>query len=124
MNLSHHPNRALRKRPALGDCHQQALGQRPEVESAIESVGEGTKILCGIFSEPKAVVAATQACLEVSQHCVDPLQLWHILGLAPSHDRAFMGTTSLGHGAEAGQTVGINGAASGQAFTGPLRDGL
>ncbi len=86
MNFSHRPNRVLRVRPALRRCHQQALGQRLEVEPAIEAVGEGAKILRCIFSKSKTVVAATQAGLEVSLHRVDPLQLGYILGLAPCQD--------------------------------------
>jgi len=124
MNFSHSPNRVLRVRTALRCSHQQALGQSLEIKPAIESVGEGAKVLGCIFSESEAVVAATEAGFEISQHRVDPLQLGHVLGFAPSHYCAFMGAASLGHRAEAGQAIRINGAASGQAFAGPIGDGF
>ena len=120
MNFSHRPNRALRVRPALRCCDQQALGQCFQVEPAIEAVGEGAEVSRCIFSESEAVVTAAEAGLEVSQHRIDPLQLGHILGFAPSHDCAFMGAASLGHGTKAGQAIRINGAACSQAFSGPI----
>lgn len=124
MNFSHRPNRALRVRPALRCSHQQALGQCLEIESAIKPVGKSAKILLCVLSKSKAVVTADQTGLEVSQHCVDPLQLGHILGFAPSHDCAFMGAAFLSHCAEAGQAIRIDGAASSQAFSGPICDGF
>lgn len=123
MNFSHHPNRALRVRPALRCGHHQSLRQCLEIESAIESVGEGAEVLRCVLSKAEAVVAATQAGLEVSQHRVDPLQLGYVFGFAPCHDSAFMGAASLGHGVEAGQAIRIDGAASGQAFFGPVCNG-
>ena len=110
--------------PALRCGHQQALGQCLEVEPAIESVSEGAEILRCIFSKAEAVVAATQTGLEVSQHRVDPLQFRHVLGFAPSHHCTFMGAARLGHGAEAGQAIRIDGAACGQAFAGPIGNGF
>src|SRR5450830_368280 len=124
MNFSHHPNRALRVLPALRCGHQQALWQCLEIEPSIESVSEGAEILRCIFSKTEAVVAATQTGLEVSQHRVDPLQLGYILGLTPCHDSAFMSAASLSHGAEACQTIRVDGAASGQTFAGPLCNGF
>ena len=124
MNFSHHPNRALRVRPALRCGHQQSLGQRLEIEPAIEPVGEGAEVLRCILSKSEAVVAAAQTGLEVSQHRVDPLQLGYVFGFAPCHDSAFMGASGLGHRPEARQTIRIDGAARGQAFFGPVCDGF
>ena len=124
MNFSHRPNQVLRVRSAPRYCYQQALGQCLEVESWIEAIGERAEILRCIFSGAKTVVTATQAGLEVSQHRVDPLKLVHILGLAPGHDCALIGTADLGHDAEAGQTVAMDAAASGQAFAGPVCNGF
>ena len=62
-------------RPALHGCDQQALSQCFEIESAVEATGKGTKVLLGVFFKAKAVVTATQAGFEVTQHGVDPLQL-------------------------------------------------
>lgn len=124
MNFSHHPNRALRVRPALRCGHQQSLGQCLEIEPSIESVGEGAKVLRCVLSKAKAVVAATQAGLVVSQHRVDPLQLGYVFGFALCHDSAFMGASGLGHCPEAGQAIRIDGAANGQAFFGPVCDGF
>ena len=61
-------------RPALRCGHQQSLGQRLEIEPAIEPVGEGGEVLRCVLSEAEAVVTATQTGLEVSQH----LSLIHI----------------------------------------------
>ena len=124
MNFSHHPNRALRVRPAVRCGYEQSLGQCLEIESAIESVGEGAEVLRCVLSKAEAVVAATQAGLEVSQHRVDPLQLRYIVGLTPCDHSVFMGASGLGHCPEAGQAIRIDGAASGQAFFGPLCDGF
>ncbi len=101
MNFSHRSNRALRMLPALRCGHQQALGQCLEIEPAIEPVGKNGQVLLCIFSESEAVVAATEAGLEVSQHRVNPLQFRHVLGLTPCDHSAFMGTAGLRHGAQA-----------------------
>ncbi len=66
MDFSHHPNRALRVRPALRCGHQQSLGQSFEIEPAIEPVGESTEVLRCVLSKAEAVVAAAQTGLEVS----------------------------------------------------------
>lgn len=71
MNFNHSPNRVLRVRPALRRSHQQALGQRLEVEPAIEAVGEGGKILRCVFSKAKTVETATETGFEVAQHSVN-----------------------------------------------------
>ena len=120
MKFSRTPNRALGVRPALHSCDQQAFSQRFEIKSAVEAVGKGTKVLLGVLFKAEAVVAATQACLEVAQHRVDPLQLRYILGFASCHDSAFVGAACLSHGTEAGQAIRIDGAASSQAFSGPI----
>ena len=58
MNVSHQTNRPLRVRAALQRCDQQALGQRPEVESPVEPVRKGAQVLFGIFAKIKSVVTA------------------------------------------------------------------
>jgi len=122
MNLSHASNRTLGMRPALSSGDQQALGQGLEIKSAVEAIGKSAKILLGVLAKTKAVVTATQAGLEVTQHRVDPLQLRHLLGLSSGHNGAFMGATCFRHSVETGQPIGVNGAAGGQVLTGPLRD--
>ncbi len=124
MNFSRHPNRILGLRSALCRRDQQALRQGSQIESAVEAIGESAQVLLCVFSKPKAVVTAAQAGLEISQHRVDPLQLWHCIGLAPGHDGALMGATCLRDRAETGQAIGVDDAAGGQVLTGPLRDGF
>ena len=60
MAFSHRPNRALGVRRTQRDRYQQAFGQRFEVKSAIETVGEGSQIVLCIFSKAKATLAAAQ----------------------------------------------------------------
>lgn len=124
MIFNYHPNRVQGMRGALCSRYQQALGQRFEIESAVESVGKGAKVLLSVFSKTKAVVTATQTGFEVSQHGGIALQLRHILGLMLGHDGAFMGATCLRHSAEASQAIRVDGATGGKIFTGPLRYGF
>jgi len=98
------------------------LGQGLEIKSAVEAICKSAKILLGVLAKAKAVVTATQAGLEVTQHRVDPLQLRHLLGLSSGHNGAFMGAACFRHSVETGQPIGVNGAAGGQVLTGPGRD--
>jgi hypothetical protein len=57
MNVSR-PNRALGQRRAGYGGEQEPRVQGPEIESAVESVGEGREVLSAILSEGKRAVTA------------------------------------------------------------------
>ncbi len=122
MNLSPQPNRPLRVRAALQRRHQQALGQRAQVESPVESVGKGAQVLRGVFTKAKPVVAATEPGFQVPQHRIDPVQLRHIFGFSSCHHRALMGTACQGDRTETGQAVRNNRAARREILIRPLRN--
>jgi len=65
MKLSH-PNRTLGLRATASCGDKQALMQRPEIESAVEAVGECGQVPSGILSEVECMVAATQTGLEIT----------------------------------------------------------
>lgn len=111
-------------RHALRCSHQQALGQRLEIEPAIKPVGKSSQILLSILCKSKAVVAATQAGFEITQHRVDPLQLRDILGLASRDNGAVMGAAGLRHRIKTSQPVRIDDAARSQTLARPLCDGF
>ena len=74
MNVSR-PNRALGQRRAGYGGEQEPRVQGPEIESAVESVGESGEVLSTILSEGKRVITARKAGLEITQDRVDPLEL-------------------------------------------------
>ena len=122
MNVSHQTNRPLRVRAALQRRDQQALWQRPEVESPVEPVRKGAQVLLGIFAKAKPVVTATEPGLQVAKHRVDPLQLRHIFGFASCDHGALMGTASQRNSTETSQPVRENRAAWREALARPLLD--
>jgi hypothetical protein len=84
MNFSHHPNRALRVRPALRCGHQQSLGQCLEIEPAIESAGEGAEVLRCVLSKDEAVVAPLRLVLRFPSTVLIHCNSGTSLGLRPA----------------------------------------
>ena len=101
---------------------QQPRVQRPEVEAAIETVGERGEVSSGVLAEGKRVVGTLQTGLEIAQDCVDPQEFGYVLGLSPAHDDGFVRATGPGDGTEAGQSVGAYRAARGEVALGPIRN--
>jgi len=118
------PNRALGPRRADYRGDQEPLVQRPEVESAVESVGESREVLSAILSKGKRVVATRKAGLEIAQDRVDPLELWQVLGLSPGNDGRLMNAAGVGNGVEASQTIRQHRRSRSEVALGPLGNRL
>ena len=67
-----------------GDQH--VLRERGEVETPVEPLGESGQIAERIPGERKGMVGPTEAGLQITEHCVDPLEFGQILGLAAADD--------------------------------------
>jgi hypothetical protein len=75
MNVSR-PNRALGQRRAGYGGEQEPRVQGPEIESAVESVGESGEVLSTILSEGKRVITARKAGLEITSTLSDSYSLF------------------------------------------------
>jgi hypothetical protein len=68
-------------------CHrggQQPSGQRMQVETAIEPVGDRAQVALGVLAKVEGVVRAAQAALYVAKDRIDPVQQGDLfLGLRP-----------------------------------------
>ena len=98
--------------------------QCAEIESAIESIGEGREVLSGVPSEVECMVTPAQAGLEVAQHGVDPLELGQILRLSSGNNGWLMNASGRSDGSEADEPIGVHSTAVGQTGLGPLCDSL
>jgi hypothetical protein len=86
-------------------CHrrgQQPSGQRKQVESAIEPVGDRAQIALGILAKVEGVVRAAQAALHIAEDRIDPVQHGHFFGLAPANDERLMETPGVRDAGKAG----------------------
>jgi len=69
--------------------------QCAQIETPIEAVAERRKIASGVLLKVEGMVATRQAGFEIAQNGVDPLELGHLLGLAPGHDGGLVTAASL-----------------------------
>src|SRR3546814_16484812 len=77
MNVSH-ANRAERQGCRTDRGDQKTLVERAQVETAIESVAEGSEISRRVLSKVEGMVATGQTGLEIADHGVDQLELGDI----------------------------------------------
>ena len=56
------------------------------MEAPVETINKRTEVTGSVFGEIKGMVGAAQACFEVAQHRVDPIELRQVLGLAAARD--------------------------------------
>ena len=82
---------------------EQTLGQGGQVETPVEPVGKGAQVAGSIFGEPKRMVGAAEAGLQIAEYRVDPLEFRQILGLAAPDNSRLVGTPGGGHRSEAGE---------------------
>ncbi len=122
MNISR-PNTPLGMGPTVGGGDQTYM-QCAEMESAVESIGEGGEVVGRAFSESECMVTPAQAGLEVAQYGVGPLERGQILGLSCADYGRLMHASGCADDGKAGQPVGEHGAARSQTGLGPLPDGL
>jgi hypothetical protein len=80
--------------------------------------------LSGVLTEVECMIATGQAVLEIAQDGVDPLELRQVFRLSSGDDGWLMDAPGFGDGAEAGETIGRDGAARGQMRLDPDRNGL
>src|SRR3546814_20338846 len=93
MNVSH-ANRAERQGCRTDRGDQKPLVERAQVETAIESVAEGSEISRRVLSKVEGMVATGQTGLEIADDGVDLLELGDIPRLASRHDGRAMRTAA------------------------------
>ena len=105
MNVSH-AYRAQR----LGCCSdggdQEALVERAQIEAPVEAITKRGKVACRVLSKVERMVATRQSGLEITEDGVDPLELRHLLRLAPGNDGRLVTATCLCDSPKAGQSIG------------------
>lgn len=106
------------------DVNDQARHQPAQIEAAIESVGEGGKVVGGVLAVLQRVVGPSQRRLEVAQHGVDPQELRQISRLAVTDHYGLVGAACIGDGREATKAVADDRAAWRETRLGPLADGI
>lgn len=72
----------------------------------VEAITERREIACGILLKVEGMIATRQTGSEITENGVDPLELGHILGLAPGHHGRVVAATGVCHGSKASQSIG------------------
>jgi len=72
MNLSHSPYSALRQGSGIRSMYKQSAEHWCQLESVVETVGEGAQVVFRALAELEGLVAAADHCLQVSQDGVVP----------------------------------------------------
>lgn len=117
-----HPNYTLWMWPAMCRGNEQALMQSFELESAVETIGEGSQVTAGVLSEGECMVTTGETGLEVSEHGVDPLEFGQLFGFSSCHDGGSMSTSGRDDRTETRQSIGQHGAAWRQVTSSPVSD--
>ncbi len=120
MCLSLRSDELFRDRPASRDVDDESRYERSQIESAVESVGEGSQVMACVLVVLQRMKSTGQRGLQVAEHCVDPLELRQIAGLESADDQRQVATSSIGHRREAAQPIADHPGARLQTGFGPL----
>jgi hypothetical protein len=75
-------NDLLAARFATRDRDDEADDERPQIEAAVEPIGEACEVVGGIFSVVECVVGTGQGRLQIAQDSVDPSEFGQVSWLA------------------------------------------
>jgi hypothetical protein len=123
MCLSQRSDEHFRDRPASRGVDDESRYERSQIESAVEPVGEGSQVLACVLAVLQRMKSTGQGGLQVTEHCVDQLELRQIAGLESTDDQRPVGTFSVGHRREAAQPIANHQGTRPQTGFGPIATG-
>lgn len=98
--------------------------QAAQVKAAVEPVGKGGQVALGVLAVLQRLEGARQRGLEVSEHGVDPLELWQVPRLERAHHLGHVDAARFGNRSKAPQAIAGDDGLGHQAGLGPLGDDL
>ena len=104
------------------DVDDETCDQTPQIEAAVEPVGEASKVVLGVLAVVQGMEGSGQRGLEIAQHGVDPLEAGQVARLEGADHHREVKATGIGHRTEAGQTIAVHAGARCQIGLGPLAD--
>ena len=85
--------------------HDEVGDPYAQVEAAIEAVGEGGQVALGVLAVVQRVERASQGCLQIAQHRVDPLELRQVARLECAQHDGLVQAACVDHGGKATQAI-------------------
>ena len=104
------------------DIDDEACDQAPQIEAAVEPVGEACEVVLGVLAVVQGMKCSGQRGLEIAKHGVDPLEAGQVARLEAADHHRKVKATGIGHRTEAGQTIAVHAGARCQIGLGPLAD--